>query len=508
MRRSRTILRNTLSNIGLQTITFATTFVLLPLVVGHFGKEIYGIYVYVGSMVLLLTFLSSAISTSLTKYIPEFMSRSMYREVNEIICTLVPFCFFVHLCLGLAVFSFPYYGLEWFSVSPELHVLTRQVMQVVGIFIMLHFLAPIVTGILTGLELFHLRNVVSLISIAASILGYVYVRVTDGSLTEYVLILQVGATLVLLVSLGCAFKKIPIKLTWVRPRTWVLGRLWRFNAYLIASQVSDHLMYTMDKLILQKVLGPVSVTDYHVARRSQEVSNTFISLPLGAIIPSLSVAFAGNDMAYVKKMNTSGAFVYSLLVVPPLITWVVLFDKFMNLWFGPGFAPSIVGGVLFLLTVIVATPFKVFAHSLVAKGRVKELGVSRISYAVVNVVLSIIFVRHLGMIGVIIPTVFYWLAVYPAVLIYLLADEDFIATARALRGMAPTILVLLLQSALYVAVYRNIGVPRWSGFVVMFPTVYIVSVMFYLAAAALLNRESVSEAFREVLRLRPFFRGV
>ena len=96
---------------------------------------------------------------------------------------------------------------------------------------------------------------------------------------------------------------------------------------------------------------------------------------------------------------------YNLLTLPPFIALLIMFNSFIMLWVGPDFSQAVLGGRLFLFSVIVAIPLKIFSHSLVAKGRVKEIGWSKFIFSIINVIASIILVIKIGLIGVIIPTV-------------------------------------------------------------------------------------------------------
>jgi len=57
MTRKQKIFINTASNIGLQFINMAIRFILMPLVLAYFGKEVFGINAYIGSIVLIFNFL-------------------------------------------------------------------------------------------------------------------------------------------------------------------------------------------------------------------------------------------------------------------------------------------------------------------------------------------------------------------------------------------------------------------------------------------------------------------
>ncbi len=476
MARSHTILRNTLSNIALQAISLGTAFVLLPLVIRHFGKNLYGINAYVAALCILMNFIGTSLSLSLMKYIPELLINKDYDEVNRLLSAVVPISVIAHLVLGLWIATFPIYGLDWFNVPESLQDTTTSVMRIVGGFTALSALAPVLNGILSGLELFHLRNAANLVHVAGTVAAYLYVVATNGSLATYVLIIQGGLFLTMIVNLGLVLRHLPFRPKWEQPHMRSKKHLWGYNVFLMANQIADHLMYTTDEIILQKFMGSGVVTNYHIARRSEQASSMFISLPLQAIIPSLSAAFASGDEAYVRRMNITGSFLYTLLVVPPLLAWLLVFDKFILVWIGPMYETTILGGALFLLTVIVATPFKVFSHCLVAKGRVKELGWTRIVSAGANLILSVILIRPLGVLGVILPTVLYWFCVHPILITYLMRSEGVVKSREFLYTMLPVLGMSVVQALVYILVLRRMQVSGWLSLGAMWCTVYALSI--------------------------------
>jgi O-antigen/teichoic acid export membrane protein len=493
-RRGERILVSTLSNIACQVASLVAAFILMPLLIKYFGAKVFGLNAYVISLTTLLNFSMLAVSMSLMKYLPEFIAKGEHQAANETLTTVVCFSLLVHVLLGVAIFTLPYYGLDWFNVPIELQDIARRVMQIVGVFTVFLFLTPTLDGILTGLEQFHTRNMINLVLIASQIAAYAFVRVTGGSLPQFVFIVQTGMVLSVLLKIGAALRVLPFSIECRCPSKMTLRRVVRYNVFHVFNYISDQLMYTADKLILQKFLGPASVTFYHVARRAQEVSHSFISLPMGAIVPSISASYATNDIAYIRKANTAGSLLYGLLVVPPLIAWTALFSPFVNLWVGPSFRITILAGMLLLLTTVIGAPFKVFEHTLVAKGRVTALGWGKGVLAVANIVLSVVLVRKIGLIGVVIPTVGFWCC-YPILLVLIMRTEPSVEMRPITQAMLPTLAVLATQGALYALLYRHVEVASWGGFLLVFAGIYVAGALMFLATALLLARTLAIEAF-------------
>jgi O-antigen/teichoic acid export membrane protein len=502
MKRTKTILRNTLSNIALQTFGTVTAFVLLPLLIRYFGKELFGIYVCVATLAILANFVGTALSMCLMKSVPELLAQNEHDALSHVLSALLPLSLLLHLALGAVVFTFPLYGLDWFNIQPEHHTTATAVLRIVGIATMVRFAAPISDGMLRGLEQFHLANRIQMIPVCASIAAYLLARVGHARLPAFVLTHQVGFVLAMLASSVVAWRLMPCRMGLSRPRLGALKRIWGFGTYVMVNQTADHLMYTMDKLILQSLLGPTSVTDYHVSRRTHNMSLLLVSLPLSAMLPSLARAFSTGDLAYAKRMNTTGALLYCVLVTPPLVSLALLLERFLTLWIGSDLLvhATVLGGRLFLLATIVAIPFRVAAHSLVARGRVRFLGGSKLAYATINVCLSIVLVKFMGILGVIIPTVAFWLIIHPAVMFFLARDEAYIAGRQLLQLLIPSLLIIGVGMPLSSTIDTVVAASGWTHFVTSFLATYAITTVVHALIASVFMPAAARDA-RSVVRM-------
>ncbi len=480
MQRSRRIVLNTVSNIVLQCVSVGVSFVMMPLVLRYFGKEVFGINAYVAGIVLLFTFISSAISMSLMKFIPESLASGDYETFNGHVSTTLSVSLMVNVLVGGLIWAFPIYGVRLFDVPAHLQEVTRAVFAVLGIATMLKFPVPVINGIYYGLERFFVINCIQLIAVVAPVVAYCFVVSNQGSLAQYIGIVQCGSILVMVLSILMVFALLPCKLKWRPPTLVSLKRMFAFNLYLISNQAADTLLYSADKMILQKLMGVTAVADYHIARRTQSMAHAAISLPLSAIIPSLSAAYASGDTRYISRMNRVGTFLYAAFLVPPLATLFCLYDSFIQLWIGGDVAHIVLPGRLFLLTVIMALPFKVFSHCLVAHGRVRELGIAKVSYALLNIPLSIILASRIGLVGVVIPTVCYWLVVYPLVVGALAVPQQVGRGILSSFGLATCAVAMawLARTCLFTTLSTS-----WLGFAARAVAVFVAFAVLYAGVA-------------------------
>ncbi len=463
MDRKKRILKNTVSNVIIQIVQLLKGLVMLPLLLAYFGKDVFGINAYIISLAAFLSFFSFSMFMSFMKYIPEMVAKKQREEISEFICAMLLVSFILHLFAGIFLYTFPYYGLDWFNVPLKLQRLTQSIMQLVGVFTMLSFFEPIANGMLSGLQEFHLKNKIMVISIVISVLAYIVVFYTRSDLFVYNFILRMGLLLTIFIQLLYGIRILPVKLRLVMPRLGLLKQKFSFNAFILVSQVSDYLTYTVDKLILQKLFGPVMVTDYHIARRTHQLSHTFMSMPVSAVFPSLSEGFANKDRDFIRRMNSEGTLIYNFIIIPPLVTLFIFLDKFILLWLGSDYKTSVLGGRLFLLTLIFVGIFKIVRHSLVAKGRVSEIGYVKPISAVLNFIASYFLAKKMGLIGVIIPTLFYILIVNTFLNIYLVFKEDIITLKEFGVSVFPALAVSVLGCSLMFVVRSISGITSWTN---------------------------------------------
>jgi O-antigen/teichoic acid export membrane protein len=447
MGRKKTIIVNTISNVVRSGSSVVVAFILAPLVLGYFGKEVFGIRSFVGSIVIILNFFSYTIGLSLMKYVPEMISKKKFGTLNELIFAILPISFLLFFLLGLFLFIFPYFGLDWFNISPELQPLAKSIFQMVGIFTVFRFFGPVSFGLITGLNKFHLNNMIQYIGITGNIVAYFYVIYTDSDLFVYLLILQSFQMAVLFIRVFYLRKFMPFKLQFQFPKFGALKKTLGFNIYLIFNKISEQLMYTTDKLIIQKVMGSASLSEYHFAARLNDMGTTILTLPLSALLPNMSEAFAKNDKSFIKNINLFGAAIYGIIVIPPLLTLFYFADDFIHLWLkdklGDGIVNTIMATRLFILAQIFVGTYRIIINSLTAKARVKEMGWVTFLYSLINVGVSYVLVQSMGIIGVVIPTVLFWVVIYPLTLAYVMKKEAFFTGKEYFFYVYPSLITIL-----------------------------------------------------------------
>ena len=472
---SRTVIVNTLYSTTLRLTEASVLFFSFPYLLHHFGGDHLGIYLLVNSIVFLLMFLSIGINLSLMKFIPEYLETRDRDGLNAVYTLSFGIAALSALLISAAMVLLAWRGLGLLEIDEPLRDEARRIFLVIAVGVLFQVILSVYEGVLYGAQAFSRVCGAGIVQEALRV-GLIWMTLHFGlGLVTYVAwtaLLRAGHGLVLLTFARRAVPFLRLELSSFR-----LGSMKRhlgLNLYQVVNQVADTLMVQTDKIVMEIFHGPVGVTSYHIASSPDRQMQSFISLPLGALVPSCASAWARGDLPFIRRVLTLGNTIYLALTIPAAALLFANLEDFFTQWLGahPG-GDVVLGGRLFLVAIAVACPFKVATHVMFSKGRVFLFGATKIVCAVLNLAASILLCRRYGLIGVVIPTVAFWALAVPAVNLYYLRTEQILGTLRYLR---PTLPVGLCAAGAWIVSRRCIGlVPEG-----------ILPLLAYLAALALL----------------------
>lgn len=439
MSQKKLFVNNTISNIFYYGIQAVVVFITFPIVVKYFGRNLYGIYAFTLSILSITQILNISLNMTLTKYVSEFHALHDFTNLqhlikNSYLISLLANCV-VTFILVACTFASP----KLMHIQEDSWPQFVSILQTLAVFTLINGLAQVPKGILLGLQRYTLANLTTTPVMLGPVLGVILMQFLSLSLIQYVIILQIT----ILVSGIWAYLEVRIILPDLRHGLTinipVLKQIMSFNIYHVLNQISDILFYTTDKIILQNVVGSVAVANYAVAERPNQLALSFTSLPLSAIVPLCSKAYAEHNIPLINKLLITGTRFYLLLVLPVFCTLTFLMQRFLSVWMGKGFVDLAMYAQLFMVTMIAAAPFRVFSHLLVGKGRIREIVNIKIVYSIINAVASYLLAKHLGILGVIIPTLVFWTIVYPVAWLYLMRAEGICLTHFIAKTWIPVV---------------------------------------------------------------------
>lgn len=465
MSRKRTIVTNTLSNIGTQFVSAGLPFVLLPFMLRYWGSETYGVLILAFSVQAFVQFLNGAISLTLMKYVAEFHAQRDFTRLNTAINSLWVITFVNNAVVSLALIVIGIFGLGWLNVQADMLPTARSVFTVMGCWGIVAGAFNFVDGVMYGMQRImqsNLFRVVESLLMAATAVAVVAYR---QNLVVYVFCVCLFPVLVRMgqfVYLKRVLPEFRFNVTRYFDGRELMA-LAKFSGFQIANQVADLLMFNSQKLIVQKLLGATSLTTFEIANKPNLMFLQFISFPLSAILPACSAAYARGDTEFLQKMLTMGTRLYLVLVLPVMFAFMLLMPQFVGLWLGSNFSGAVPAAQLFMLALMIACPFKVFSHMMIGKGRVFVYGASALGFAVVSVPISIFLVSQFGIIGGVGATLMFSLLVDVPANVYVMRKEA-ISAWQFLRSVVPVLAVLVVEYGLVDVILRQGWHLSWLQF--------------------------------------------
>ncbi len=170
-----------------------------------------------------------------------------------------------------------------------------------------------------------------------------------------------------------------------------------------ATVLGGVLILQTDNLVIASVLGPAVIPNYQAIAK---IVTTFMTLSMMLVVttsPFMSQAFAQNDLGLIRRLLQQNQRV-SLSVLIVLGSCLACFaDRAVAVWLGPG---HFIGfGVVWVLLamMLLEAHHLAMATATMATGRIVFV-VPAILAGVVNIGLSIVLARHLGILGVALGT--------------------------------------------------------------------------------------------------------
>ncbi len=405
MRRLKTITNNIKYNAVSQIAAFLINFALLPFIVSHAGKEIYGVYILVVTFTGYFGLMDFGVGGATVKYIAEFASKDNDKKVNDIISASLTFFTIIGILAAILLFLFSFCFNFVFKVDAYNKIIIRQLFWIASISSLFIWPGRTFDYALQGFQRydrFAVNNIiftflagVSAYFIFANNLGIVcYLGVSS----LFIVLKYLNAYLIVNRSL------LKRRLSFPYFNKDVFKVIFDFSFYLFLSSLAGILIFNVDSIIIGAFVSVAAVTIYNVGFNVQQGFRMINSLIGGPLFPACVEMEGRNEYEEQKAFLFKGTKYMTFVFVPLVIIAIVFAGPFIKGWMGEEFLLSVIPAQILLAFWLFNGFLEIGSSMLTAKGFVKT--VFRIVFlnAVVNLILSLVLVKYLGIIGVALGT--------------------------------------------------------------------------------------------------------
>lgn len=402
--RQRRVLLSALAAGGAKAFALLTVLISVPLTLGYLGVERYGLWMTISSVTAVLGFADFGIGNGLLNYVSEANGKEDRRMAQAAVSSAFFMLLGVAMLLAL-MFVVLYRFVPWadvFNVSSSDAVAEAgPAMAVFVAFFILNIPLGIVSRVQIGYQESYTNSIWQAIGNVLGLLMLLVVVNFKGSLAWLVLAL-VGAPAVATALNGVQLFR---RRRWLIPK-WrrisrnVASRILRLGVLFFVLQVAVTLAFSLDNLIVARLLGPEAVSEYAVVNRLFSLAPMVIGLFLAPLWPAYGEAVARGDTGWAKRALWSSLWLSLLVVGLPSLIIVLFGNTLLNLWVGPSVTATfslLLAIGLFTVATAIGTAIAMFLN-----------GISRITFQVVTgsvmaaaaLALKIVFGQRMGLPGI------------------------------------------------------------------------------------------------------------
>jgi O-antigen/teichoic acid export membrane protein len=396
----RIILRNMLSNWVGYFVTTLVGFFLAPFIVHHLGNTGYGAWTLILSLTGYFGLLDLGIRSSVGRFVARYISLQDEGNVNRTISTAIAILGSGGALAMLAT-AILYFAFGSFHIETGFLVTARLSMVIAGLTISLALPMGVFSAVLIGVERF---DVMTGVTVAGALTRATLIVLTLKSGHGLVAM----ALVVLLVNL-CEYSataiaaKIFYRPLHVAVRHVELANcreLFGFGIYRFGWIIANQLIFYTDSVVIGAFLGASAITFYAIGGSLITYGRNVVSLAVDTLYPSAARLDSRNDMAGLRELQILGTKIALLISLPLCLGFLFLGKQFIILWMGKEYAISAM--YLSILTIPQFTSMSQYPSALILAGmaRHKPLAYLAFSEGVINLALSIILVRKIGIVGV------------------------------------------------------------------------------------------------------------
>ncbi len=454
---------------------------VLPFNVRHLGSAAYGLWMLVTSVTMYFSILDLGYAGALVRYVAKYRARRDSTAINEILSTL----FFVFAGVGVLTYAvsalIALHLASLFHLDPAQARMGRDVLLIVTVQVSLGVTFSVFGGIINGFQRYHLNNLVGAATSAVTALVNVVVLALWNDLVLMVAATTAVRILALFVYRLNAYRVFPALR--IRPGLFRLARLrevTEFSVFMLLLDWSYKVNYSVDAIVIGVFLNTAAVAVWTVGQRLAELTQRLTNQLNDVLFPAIVDSDESRRQERLTRIFVTATRLSVATVLPVAGSLFLLARPLITAWVGKEFAGSVL--VTQLLAVIVAIRVGNATASTVLKGagRHRMLTATNVATAVVNLVLSLLLVRVVGLVGVALGTLIpvtlaavfilfpaacaragiplsralataVWPAVWPALVmaVWLLVSRDWLAV-RLVGVMADAAAAGLLYLALFV----------------------------------------------------------
>ncbi len=402
---TRTVTRNVSTRYLAIAIEMVVGFLLLPFNVAHLGQSAYGLWVLTTSVTAYFSVLDLGYSGALVKFVAQYRARRDAQALNEVLSTT----FFLFTLFGVLTYVVALVLAA--HLDAVVHIAPNQVrtgqivLLVTSVNVALGMAFSVFGALTNGFQRYDLNNVVG--GASSVVVAVVNLAVLSAGYGLIALVVATTAVRVLTywIYRANAYRVFPglrLRPRFVRPERF--RELTSLSVYMLAIDWSSKVNFSLDTLVIGIFLNTSAVAVWSVGQRLAQATQRLTNQLNEMLFPTIVHHDASEHRTRLQQLLLVGTRLSLATVVPIGGALMVMAPPLVHAWVGPAFSGSVIVVRLLALTVMIRVGHATANTLLKGAGEHRLVAINGIVTAAVNVSLSVVLIRRLGLEGVALGT--------------------------------------------------------------------------------------------------------
>ncbi len=408
------VLKGGVSGVVGKTTTVLANAISLPIAVRYLGREQYGFWITISTTIMMLTVLDLGIANTLTNCI----SRAYAERSDEMAKRYYATAFWATSAVaavlgifGVLCWRFIDWGKLFGLHDPAVAQQAGQCAAIAFGYVLLTFPLGLANKVMGGYQRVPVANAFSMLNSVLGLVATIVVVGMHGTVVDlmiaYCAAMLTGTILLNLWMALCP--EFRIRPTLRRVDLGVVREIMSQGLLFFVLQLTGLAVFNTDNLIIAHFLGAEQVTPYAVTWRLVGYCSVLQALLVPSLWPAFSEAYVSHDLAWIRTAYQRIMRATVLTVIPTALFLGFAGRWIIGVWAGKAAVPGsvLLWGMCFWIVLLSITLNQ--AALLAAAQQIQLQAIYSSVAAVLNLILSIVLVQHLGAIGVLSATIISYL---------------------------------------------------------------------------------------------------
>lgn len=337
------ILKNSRFNLIRTILTVPITLLLTPYIFRHLGKEEFGLWALVSVISSYAQLSDFGITESLIKFMAEFHARQEVRRLNQLVNTaLVSYLVLSAVFCTLFLLLLPLVVTQILQIPERLADQATMVFSVAILLFFVNMLMGVFGSLIVGFQRMGYTNAIALATTLMTAAGTFFFLDRGYGLSGLVYNNALATLMVAVANLVIAWRLFPqMRLNPLRHFSReMLFRMLGFSWKVQVSNITQLMIFQIDRVLLSHYLGLEAVSVYEVANRIASQVRALIISVFTPMIPAASALQAGNEHGRITGLYRRSLKYMAIAAIPLSCLVISLAHPFIRTWMGAGFESS------------------------------------------------------------------------------------------------------------------------------------------------------------------------